>query len=746
MNREMQAALTTFVNEAKELLTELEQALLEMDGSGSVINSELTNSMFRAVHTIKGSAGLFGLNEIVDISHQYETLLGSIRDGKGELTPDTVEVGLKVCDVLSGLIEQIGKPVSQELTSQCQSLIEMLLELNPESSMLSESSVTSGPITSDADGSGTPADHKTQNENAGLPKDDQCWHISFRPNIGVFKDGLDPKAFIHFLAKLGRVVSINLIEEALINAESFDPELCYLGFEIRLESSASKQKIEDVFEFIRQDAEIHIIAPDSNAQTYIDLINQLPEPNQKLGEMLIRCGAITNSELEAGLNLQSAQKESQLSPPLLGNVLAQGQAVAPEVVQAAVSRQHQKIQSSKTLRVEAEKLDRLIDQVGEMVITGARTTLLAHESGNESLIETITQLERLVENIRDSSLQLRMVQIGETFNKFKRVVRDIALSVDKQVTLQINGAETELDKTFVEKLSDPLTHIIRNAIDHGIELPSERRNLGKPEQGSISLNAYHESGAIVIDIRDDGRGLDKTLLLEQASLKGLISSTSHLNERDIYSLIFEPGFSTSDSVTNLSGRGVGMDVVKRNIEQLRGTVEVTSEPGIGTEVSIRLPLTLSIIDGFMFKAASASYVIPLDNVVECLELHEVVSKEEIEDRHFIDLRGEVLPFLRLRELFGIKEVAEHSQESLVIVQYGSLRAGLIVDGLLGEFQTVIKPLGRLFEGLKGISGATILGNGVVAIILDVFSLIQSAVNRQELESIDIVKGDDEQGA
>lgn len=725
MSNEMQAALHTFVSEAKELISELEQILLELDSLKAEPNTEHINSMFRAIHTIKGSAGLFGLDEIVDISHRYETLLDQVREEKRSFNLELLEVGLKTCDLISAYIEQIGHSIPEALTKKYCAVHDELQRLNPERKV---------------------SDLYEDSESANAESNEQCWHISFRPHHGVFQDGLDPKAFIHFLSKLGSIVSIAVVDEALNTVENFDPEQCYLGFEIRLDTQASKKQIEDVFEFIQQDADIHILPPDSKIHTYIDLINQLPEPNQKLGEILVRCGAITPHELEMGLKRQEAQKESQLSPPLLGNVLTQEQAVSAEVVQAAVSKQHQKIHSSKTLRVEADKLDKLIDQVGEMVITGARTTLLAHETGNEALIETITQLERLVENIRDSSLQLRMVQVGDTFNKFKRVVRDIAISVDKQVSLQINGADTELDKTFIEKLSDPLTHIIRNAIDHGIELPQERRANGKHEQGSITLNAYHESGSIVIEIRDDGRGLDRERVIEQAVSQGLISSTSHLNDRDIFALIFEPGFSTSASVTNLSGRGVGMDVVKRNIEQLRGTVEVSSEAGVGTEVAIRLPLTLSIIDGFMFEVASASYVIPLDNVVECLELHEVASKEAIESRHFIDLRGEVLPFLRLRELFGSEQATEHSQESLIIVQYGTLRAGLVVDALLGEFQTVIKPLGSLFEGLKGVSGATILGNGVVAIILDVFSLIQSAVNRQELESVEVATDNDEQGA
>ncbi|NOH95210.1 chemotaxis protein CheA [Vibrio sp. 99-70-13A1] len=764
MTNELQAALSTFVNEARELLVDLEQLLLEIDGLGQEPKSDKINSMFRSIHTIKGSAGLFGLDEIVEISHRYETILEQVRDQNRTLTQALIDLGLKVCDVLTELINFIGKPIEGDIQHRYLSLYAELDKHCPQVAVDTKKTLEDA------------SQKKRLSELEGASEFAQTWHVSFRPHPKVFQDGLDPKAFVRYLSQLGTIKSIVVVDDGLFpcsvhgdaenslssldrfQPEELDPEICYLGFEIQLSTSASKQDIEDVFEFIRQDADIHIIPPNSRINAFIELMNQLPESNQRLGEILVQCGAITPHDLLQGQG-QAEQENSQESvihnelgvakdshSPYSNTGDLNHQAMPVAVAQAAISKQHQRIHSNKTLRVEADKLDKLIDQVGEIVITGARTTLLAHETGNEALIETIVQLERLVENIRDSSLQLRMVQVGDTFNKFKRIVRDIALSVGKQVTLQINGAETELDKTFVEKLSDPLTHIIRNAIDHGIEPPEQRIIMGKPEVGTISLNAYHESGSIVIEVLDDGRGLDKERVIAQAIEQELITSANHLNERDIFALIFEPGFSTSEQVTNLSGRGVGMDVVKRNIEQLRGNVEVSTEPNVGTQVTIHLPLTLSIIDGFLFEIAGTSYVIPLDNVVECLELHEIAPFETLEGRSFIDLRGEVLPFLRLREWFGAEEAINDSQESLVIVQFGTLRAGLVVDSLLGEFQTVIKPLGRLFEGLKGVSGATILGNGIVAIILDVFSLIQSAVNRQELDCIEKNMDSDEQGA
>lgn len=345
-------------------------------------------------------------------------------------------------------------------------------------------------------------------------------------------------------------------------------------------------------------------------------------------------------------------------------------------------------------------------------------------------------LERLVESIRDSSLQLRMVQIGDTFSKFKRIVRDTAQELGKQVELVVSGADTELDKTFVEKLSDPLTHLVRNAIDHGMESAAERISAGKAPVGTIRLNAYHDSGSIVIEVVDDGKGIDENKVLEQAKRSGLINEHDGVTKRDLWKLIFEPGFSTSEQVTDLSGRGVGMDVVKRNIELLRGNIEVNSQSGKGSRFVIRLPLTLSIVDGFMFKVAGGEYVIPLDNVVECLELKEVMQDEQDSQRRFVNLRDEVLPFLRLSEWFGVEAHSTPEQEALIVVQLGSMRAGLVVDSLSGEFQTVVKSLGPLFEGLRGVSGATILGSGEVAIILDIFALVQTALSPSERVNVE----------
>ena len=408
----------------------------------------------------------------------------------------------------------------------------------------------------------------------------------------------------------------------------------------------------------------------------------------------------------------------------IGEILVQEHMVHQEIVDAAVEKQKtlRASASAKSIRVDADKLDNLINLIGEMVIAGAGSALNAYASGDNNLIESFSTLNRLVEEVRDSALRLRMVPIGDTFNRFQRVVRDVSKELNKEINLEITGADTELDKTVIENIGDPLMHLIRNSMDHGIESTEDRLIKGKPAAGTLSLNAYHDSGSVVIEVTDDGAGLNRERILSKAIEKGLVQDGTPLSDQEIYNLIFEPGFSTADSVTNLSGRGVGMDVVKRNIEGMRGQIELHSQPEVGTSFRVHLPLTLAIIDGFQVAVNKSAYVIPLDMVLECVELNET-HRESSANRNYINLRGEVLPFIRLRELFGAGDPVP-LRENVVVVQFGNNKAGLVVDRLLGEFQTVIKPLGRIFSRVKGVSGSTILGTGAVALIIDVPGLIQ----------------------
>ncbi|PMK05139.1 chemotaxis protein CheA [Vibrio sp. 10N.261.55.A7] len=722
MSSDVNQALTTFILEADELLSETEQLLIDNESTANYGQIDWLHEVFRAVHTIKGSAGLFGLDDLVDFSHLLESLLERLRELDIEVDSTIVTLLIDATDVLQLHVDNIDPQNSshstpKEIESKTSALSDQILKYLPD-------------LAVDFDDK----KHREQVQKTdSSPLSLGIWHISFHPDPDVYQDGFDPLSFVRFLATLGEIQSVHIIDDDINSIDTFDPEKCYLGFEVRLQAAVNRQAILDAFEFILNDAHLVIVPPDSQVSHYIDLIHHLPASKQRLGEILVQVGALSQSELELGLNMQKNLGTSQPPAPLLGSVLEENQRISPDVINAAINKQTPPVAIAKTLRVEAEKLDQLIDLVGEMVITGARTNLLAHETGDETLIEAMAQLERLVESIRDSSLQLRMVQIGDTFKKYKRVVRDIASELDKDVDLVITGADTELDKTFVEKLSDPLTHLMRNAMDHGIESKEERLAAGKSPKGMIRLNAYHDSGSIVIEVSDDGRGLDESHILSTAKAKGLIDSASDTPSVDIQRLIFEPGFSTKETVSDLSGRGVGMDVVKRNIELLRGTIELDTKAGVGSRFIIRLPLTLSIIDGFMFQVAGGNYVIPLDNVVECLELREVTTETFIRNKQFVDLRDETLPFMRLSEWFGVPSQSAFDQEALVVVQFGSFRAGLVVDTLSGEYQTVVKPLGPIFDGLRGVSGATILGSGEVAIILDIFALIQITLSRSEID-------------
>jgi two-component system chemotaxis sensor kinase CheA len=358
------------------------------------------------------------------------------------------------------------------------------------------------------------------------------------------------------------------------------------------------------------------------------------------------------------------------------------------------------------------------------VIAGASAGLRASQIRDEALVATIGEVMRLVEEVRDGALQLRMVPIGTTFSRFQRVVRDVSADLGKDISLVISGGETEVDKALVEQIGDPLMHLVRNSMDHGIEPPDVRASRGKPARGTLRLNAFHDSGSIVIEVGDDGGGIDTSRVLAKAVERGLVEPGASLTDQEICQLIFEPGFSTVDQVSDLSGRGVGMDVVKRNVTALRGTIDIDNRPGQGSTMRIRLPLTLAIIDGFLVGVGGAAFIIPLDQVIECVEL-PVAARS----RDCMDLRGEVLPFIRLRSLFDIAEERQR-RENVVVVEYAGMKIGLVVDALMGEFQTVIKPLSRVFEHVQGIGGSTILGNGDVALIIDVPMLVRHYGDRQ----------------
>jgi two-component system chemotaxis sensor kinase CheA len=715
MSMDIDQVLHVFIEESRELLAEMEAALLGVADAPE--QAELVNAIFRAAHTIKGSAGMFGLDDVVAFTHVVESVLDQVREGKLPIDEPLVVLLLACGDHIAGLVDGVAAGATAADAATCARGAPLTAQLH---GYLDASGAGAGALAL-GDDAGTAGAAPLERIDAAHGESDH-WHISLRFGADVLRNGMDPLSFLRYLGQLGRIVGIATVDEALPAGAGYDAESCYLGFEIAFQSAADKAAIDNVFDFVRDDCSIRILAPYSRVDDYLMLIAELPEEDALLGAMLVRCGSVTAQELAAALRAQSDVSDASDAAvaPLLGAILVEQGAVRPRVVEAAAARQKQvseaKVAAHRSVRVDADKLDHLINLVGELIIAGASATLIARRTQIGELLDCTATLAGLVEEIRDSALQLRMVKIGATFSRFQRVVHDVSREIGKDIRLAVSGEDTELDKTVVEKIADPLTHLVRNALDHGIESAALRAERGKPAQGCVTLNAFHDSGSIVIEVSDDGGGLKRERILAKAVERGLVEAGRVLSDKDIFGLIFEPGFSTAEQVTNLSGRGVGMDVVKRNITALRGSVSVASVDGVGTTVTVRLPLTLAIINGFQVGLGKSVFVIPMDMVEECVEFHPEPGRD------YINLRGQVLPFVRLRERFAVKGVVGR-RESIVVVRYGTRKAGIVVDTLLGEFQTVIKPLGALFADLKCISGSSILGSGEVALILDVAALL-----------------------
>lgn len=718
----LDGALQTFFAEADDLLNSMEAALLRMDEGDK--DMETINEIFRAAHTIKGSAGLFGLNDIVSFTHIVENVLDRARDEKIVITSDLLSIFLPCRDHIATLVENAR--LEQENDAVCLAQGKALLDsLQPWLEAAPKTATASAPLAVAA----------TKNTSRSAETDHEAWHISVRLGPDLLRNGMDPLSILRFLRTLGEITHITTITDHLPEYSEFDPEQLYLGFEITLLSNASQAQIEDAFMFVRDDSDIKLIPPRSNIEAYVNLIKSLPENTQRLGEILVKSHAISFQELEAALATQKHQAKTTGAVDMLGDILIEEQSIPAEIVNAALDKQ-KKVSEKKSsaenrfIRVDAERLDVLINLIGELVINRQRVDLLSSKMGNPTLIEAVTSMGNFTEAIRDAALTLRMVPIGDTFQKFKRVVRDTAKSIGKEIELEIEGAETELDRSMVEKLNDPLMHIVRNAMDHGIESVAVRQTRDKPDSGTIKLTARHDAGNIVIGIHDDGGGLDVERIRKKAVANGILEEGIHLSRQELFQLIFHPGLSTAEQVTNLSGRGVGMDVVKRNIEALQGGIEIESEIGVGTSFSIRLPLTLAIIDGFHVTAGHIDFIVPQNTILECVDLN---SLNHVQGQNCVNLRGEQVPYIRLREIFSLQP-KDHSREKLVVVQFGEKRAGIVVDELHGEIQTVVKPMGPIFQALKGIGGSSLLGTGAVSLILDVQQLIGFAINREHLRN------------
>jgi two-component system chemotaxis sensor kinase CheA len=680
----MDQAIETFMTESAELLAEMEHALLELEQRPD--DADLINAVFRAAHTIKGSAGLFGFDDVVAFTHVAESVLDRVRDGEVRVDDALIALLLGCRDHMITLIGR-AQGGDEDGRATCIAAGEVLIQRL--GSYLDGSACNARPAAA------------VHAEPAGGRR----WRVELGFGEDMLRHGMDPASVLRYLAQLGEIDAVQTSTVRLPRLAEMDAESCYLDVSLTLASDKPVEEIEGAFDFIREETAVSLIPLDDEAAGNAPELERAAPPVDEPSAS----PRVSGAEAMDGRGGRGQDEPLELTA-------GASEGAGKQVVSAA-----------RSVRIDAAKLDELINLVGELVIASASSHLITQRFDDEALVESMSVMSRLVEEIRDSALRLRMVPIGETFARFRRVVRDVSNDLGKDIRLEIQGADTELDKTVVEKIGDPLMHLVRNAMDHGIE-PAERRlPLGKPAHGTLRLNAYHDAGSIVIEVADDGGGLNRDKIIAKAIAKGLIAPNAALTDQEVYRLIFEPGFSTADQVTNLSGRGVGMDVVKKNIEALRGTVDIDSRPGQGTTVSIRLPLTLGIIDGFLVRVCDAAYVIPLDMVMECIELPEG-DRAQSRARHYLNLRGEVLPFVRLRELFH-GDGRPAPRENVVVVHYGGHKAGLVVDELMGEFQTVIKPLGKIFERLRGVSGATILGSGEVSMILDVPSLVEVAAQR-----------------
>ncbi|KPQ28482.1 MAG: two-component system, chemotaxis family, sensor kinase CheA [Marinobacter excellens HL-55] len=745
---DMQDALQTYVDESRELLEEMENALLALESSADTNTAENLNSVFRAAHTIKGSAGLFGLEDVVRFTHELETGLDDLREGTVTLTGDIISVLLHCNDHLRTLIDEVAdgmQHASAAAEQRSEVLLEKLRQVHPGfQDLVGAGEHTPEPCSSAGTGSSASTDnpldaylrsHFDSDTEAQLPPVTSVgqrvtrdnWHISLRFGEDTFRDGMDPLSFVRYLSGLGQIVGVCLVEKRLPTPDNFDPESCYFGFELCFRTDASRDQIESVFEFVREGSDIHILAPDQPLESFHELLETLQEPDDYLLDLWVRCQSL--SVEQAGSLQKGAILEVGTTPPATDREASEE---APGAMADSTKGEAVVKAEGKSIRVDAARLDELVNLIGELVTSGAGVSLLARESGDNAIAESMGNLTELIEEVRDAALQLRMVQIGNTFNRYRRVVRDLSGELGKNIQLEISGAETELDKTVVEKIGDPLMHLIRNAIDHGIESSAERVAKGKREGGVLKLNAFHDSGSIVIEVSDDGRGLNSEKIRKKSLEKQLISEDQVLSDEELFQLIFEPGFSTADAVTDLSGRGVGMDVVRRNVVDIGGRINISSVLDQGTTIRITLPLTLAIIDGFLVSVGNDFFVMPLESVLECVELN-LNKSENGRDQNYMNLRGEVLPFLRLREVFQVPGQPE-SRENIVVVRSGAKKAGLVVDQLHGEFQTVIKPLGPIFMNLEGLSGSTIMGNGNVALIIDLANLIRRFANKEPAEA------------
>ncbi len=693
MTFDMSQFLVTFYEESFEGLDVMETELLALDVGEADL--ETINTIFRAAHSIKGGSGTFGLNDVATFTHVMETLLDEMRDGKRDVTQEAVNILLESVDVLREMLSTLQ--AEEELDVERIAIVKQKLD-----------NLLAGESTAAASPTEQPAVAKTDTTDS--PTAGAGWTINFKPHVDMLQTGNDPVRMFRELSALGEFSAepdILLLPEFLL----MEPENSALSWVLTLKGDIPKSEVEEVFDWVEDDCDLTITAIASSA-------------------------AATEEIAEAEIISETVEPTPIKEEPVADSI--------PEAVPAAATKpaaakaKRKATTEASSIRVSIDKVDELINMVGELVITQSMLSQLGDEEefGEEQIEKLkngLMQLERNTREMQENVMRIRMLPISFVFQRFPRLVHDLSAQLDKKIELVLAGESTELDKTVMEKIGDPLVHLVRNSLDHGIETPEVRLAAGKPETGEIHLNAFHEGGNIVIEITDDGAGLNLEKILSKAKSSGIVAENDKLTDDEIADLIFRPGFSTADVVSDVSGRGVGMDVVRRNIRALGGTVEVKTSAGTGSTFTIRLPLTLAILDGQSIVVGNEVYIVPLVAIIESVQVDTSLVNGVTGQAEVYRLRDEYIPIVKLCDVFNVKPLHDNMEDGLlVVVEAEGKKVALLVDDLLGQQQVVIKSLETNFKSVEGISGATILGDGTVALILDVTGLI--AISKQKTKA------------
>ncbi|MFY8273822.1 chemotaxis protein CheA [Pseudoalteromonas sp. SSDWG2] len=670
MSIDLSQFFEVFFEESFEGLDAMETELLNLTPGDT--DSETLNTIFRAAHSIKGGSGTFGFTSVSDFTHVLETLLDQIRQGQRELAADHVNLLLQSVDCLREMLRALQSEQEPDLTVayELKQKFEVILGL--------ESSTPEPQNTTDSTDQG---------------KETQTFQINFKPHHHLFKTGNEPLYMISDLADLGHL-EVHVDLNSVPSIDDIQSDECFMSWQMFLQTDAKKEQIHEVFEWVEDDADIEITL----------------------------CGGVFS---------KADQQQAQENIASANEAVSAAAAAAAPVAAKAVNKPAKKASSSEStsIRVGIDKIDSLINMVGELVITQSMLSQLGEQEVTDNTLaalqEGLAQLAHNTRDLQENVMRIRMLPISFVFSRFPRLVRDISQKLNKEVELKILGEHTELDKTVMEKISDPMVHLVRNSLDHGLETPAEREAAGKEPIGVVTLNAFHQGGNIVIEIMDDGKGLNTEKIKSKAIAAGLVNPEDELSEEKIHELIFEPGFSTADEVSDISGRGVGMDVVRQNIADLNGSIEVASSAGVGSTFTIRLPLTLAILDGQLVRVDKHTYIVPLISIVESLQIDTSKVSTVGSGLEVLRLRDEYIPILRLYKIFSHPDaITELSKALLVVVENDNQKVGLLVDDLLAQQQVVIKSLEANYQRVDGISGATILGDGRVSLIIDIAGLIK----------------------